>query len=57
MQTQKYSFWQSFLKMVIKVGAFAVPILIAKFPTLASVSIGGALYMVLDWAQKKYTNI
>ena len=43
--------------MVIKVGAFAVPILIAKFPTLASVSIGGALYMVLDWAQKKYTNI
>ncbi len=54
---QTYNFWQSFLKMVVKVGAFAVPVLIVQYPTVASLTIGGALYMALDFLQKKFTTI
>jgi len=55
---QKYSFWQSLLKMVVKVGVFLLPLLIHFLPSgWLDLTIGGVLYMVLDWLQKKYTTV
>ncbi len=58
MQTQKYNFWVSFTKMLIKVGALATPLVLALLPNeWVNLTLGGALYMLLDFLQKKYTTI
>jgi hypothetical protein len=44
--------------MVIKVGVLLLPALISLLPQgWMDLTIGGALYLILDWLQKKYTTI
>lgn len=58
MKVQEYSFWKSFLKMVVKVGVLAIPLVIGLLPKeWMDLTLGGALYMLLDWMQKKFTTV
>jgi len=40
---------KGFLKAVITVVIFAIPVLINAFPTLANLTIGGVLVMLLNY--------
>ena len=45
----KYSIKKGFLKALIMVVIFAIPVLINAFPTIANLTIGGVLVMLLNW--------
>ena len=54
----KYNFWQSVLKMVVKFGVAVLPVAITLLPLeWQNLTIGGALYLVLDFLQKRYTSV
>lgn len=54
----KYNFWTSVAKMLVKVGVLAIPLVIGLLPKeWMDLTLGGVLYLVLDFAQKKYTSI
>lgn len=54
----KYNFWSSLLKAVVKGSAFALPLVVPMLPKAwMDVSFGTALYMFVDFLQKKYTSL
>lgn len=54
----KYSFIGSLFKAVVKGSAFALPLILAILPKeWLNLTLGTALYMGLDFLQKKYTSL
>jgi len=54
--SQKYSFGKSLLKLAIKGGILVIPFAFTLLPKeWLNITLGSALYLLLDYIQKVYT--
>lgn len=49
-----YSFKKGLIKALINVAIFGIPFLITSFPEYMNISIGGALYLAVNYLKQTY---